>query len=83
MVMHDALDESLVGRIPVGEAFRQRFRNPYAVIHRADVHLSLLEGAQETGRIEVVTSPRSSASSKTAAASPCSTPRAASTVAAP
>ena len=56
MVMHDALDETLVGRIPTGEAFRQRFGNPYAVIHRADVHLSLLEGAQETGRVEVLTS---------------------------
>ena len=56
MVMHDALDETLVGRIPVGEAFRQRFGNPYAVIHRADVHLSLLEGARESGRIEFLTS---------------------------
>jgi hypothetical protein len=50
MVMHDALDEYQVGKIPTGEAFRQRFGNPYAVIHRVDVHLSLLEGAQETGR---------------------------------
>ena len=56
MVMHDALDESLVGRIPTGAAFRERFGNPYAVIHRADVHGSLLEGAQATGRIEVATS---------------------------
>src|SRR5947209_6478743 len=56
MVMHDALDETLVGRIPTDEAFRQRFGNPYAVIHRADVHLSLLEGAQESDRIEVLTS---------------------------
>ena len=56
MVMHDALDESLVGRIPTGEAFRRRFNNPYAVIHRADIHLSLLEGAQETGQVEVLTS---------------------------
>ena len=55
MVMHDALDETLVGRIPTGEAFRQRFGNPYAVIHRADVHLSLLEGAQASDRIEVLT----------------------------
>jgi salicylate hydroxylase len=55
MVMHDALDETLVGRIPTGEAFRQRFGNPYAVIHRADVHGSLLEGAQATGRVEVAT----------------------------
>jgi 2-polyprenyl-6-methoxyphenol hydroxylase-like FAD-dependent oxidoreductase len=56
MVMHDALDEYLVGRIPTGEAFRERFGNPYAVIHRADVHMSLLEGAQETGLVEVQTS---------------------------
>ena len=56
MVMHDALDETLIGRIPTGEAFRQRFGNPYAVIHRADVHGALLEGAQESGRIEVLTS---------------------------
>lgn len=58
MVMHDALDETLVGRIPTGEAFRQRFGNPYAVIHRVDVHLSLLEGAQETGKVEFFTSTR-------------------------
>jgi gentisate 1,2-dioxygenase len=56
MVMHDALDETLVGRIPTGEAFRQRFGNPYAVIHRADVHGALFEGAQESGRIKVLTS---------------------------
>jgi len=56
MVMHDALDESLVARIPTGAAFRTRFGNPYAVIHRADVHMSLLEGAQESDRIEVATS---------------------------
>ncbi len=56
MVMHDALDEYQVGRIPTGEAFRRRFGNPYAVIHRADVHGSLLEGAQATGRIQVATS---------------------------
>ena len=58
MIMHDAIDESVVGRIPTGEAFRQRFGNPYAVIHRVDVHTSLLEGAQETGRVEFLTSTR-------------------------
>jgi salicylate hydroxylase len=51
MVMHDALDETLVGRIETGEAFRRRFGNPYAVIHRADIHLSLLEGARESGLV--------------------------------
>jgi 3-hydroxybenzoate 6-monooxygenase len=55
MVMHDALDETLVGRIPTGEAFRQRFGNPYAVIHRADVHHTLLEAARRATGIEVMT----------------------------
>ncbi|MCD8515526.1 MAG: 3-hydroxybenzoate 6-monooxygenase [Burkholderiaceae bacterium] len=58
MVMHDAVDESLVGKIETGEAFRQRFGNPYAVIHRADVHLSLLEGAQASGQVEFHTHTR-------------------------
>ena len=49
MVMHDALDETQVGKIPTDENFRKRFGNPYAVIHRVDIHTSLLEGAQETG----------------------------------
>jgi salicylate hydroxylase len=58
MVMHDALDEHEVARIPTDESFRKRFGNPYAVIHRVDVHLSLLEGAQETGRVEFHTNTR-------------------------
>ena len=58
MVMHDALDEYQVGKIPTGEAFIKRFGNPYAVIHRVDVHLSLLEGAQETGKVQFITNTR-------------------------
>ena len=58
MVMHDALDERLVGRIPTDQAFRERFGNPYAVIHRADIHTSLLEGAQQHGNIETLTGTR-------------------------
>jgi 3-hydroxybenzoate 6-monooxygenase len=55
MVMHDAIDETRVARIETGAAFRARFGNPYAVIHRADVHRALLDGARATGRIEVST----------------------------
>ncbi len=58
MVMTDAIDEYEVGRIPTGAAFRQRFGNPYAVIHRADVHLSLLDGAQESGMVDFLTNTR-------------------------
>jgi 2-polyprenyl-6-methoxyphenol hydroxylase-like FAD-dependent oxidoreductase len=58
LVMHDALDESVVGRLDVGEAFRKRFGNPYAVIHRVDIHRALLEGAQANSHIELLTSSR-------------------------
>jgi len=58
MVMLDAVDESEVASVPVGDAFRARFANPYAVIHRADVHRSLLEGVESTERIELRTSTR-------------------------
>jgi 2-polyprenyl-6-methoxyphenol hydroxylase-like FAD-dependent oxidoreductase len=58
LVMMDALDESEVASMPTGEAFRRRFGNPYAVSHRADVHLSLYEGVQRDPRIEVRTSTR-------------------------
>ena len=59
MVMMDAVDGAEVASIDVGAPFRERFANPYAVIHRADVHGSLLEGVREaTDRIEFVTSTR-------------------------
>jgi len=58
MVMLDATDASTVAEIPLGDAFRARFANPYAVIHRADVHQSLLEGVQAHGGIELLTSTR-------------------------
>ncbi len=56
LLMMDALDESEVANMPVGEAFRRRFGNPYAVSHRADVHLALHDAVRESGRIEVLTS---------------------------
>ena len=58
LLMMDAVDDSVVGEIPVGDAFRERFGNPYAVIHRADVHKSLLEGVAATSQIEFLTSTR-------------------------
>jgi len=58
MVMMDATDASTVAEIPLGDAFRARFGNPYAVIHRADVHQSLLDGVQAHGGIELLTSTR-------------------------
>jgi salicylate hydroxylase len=58
LAMMDAIDASEVARIPVGEAFRKRFGNPYAVIHRADIHLSIYEEVQVDPNIRVHTSAR-------------------------
>jgi len=59
MVMMDAVDGAEVASVDVGAPFRDRFANPYAVIHRADVHSSLLEGVREaTDQIEFVTATR-------------------------
>ena len=58
MVMMDAVDESEVATIPTGEAFRARFGNPYAVIHRADIHLSIYEEVAIASSVEFHTSSR-------------------------
>jgi len=58
MVMKDAVDAQQIGRIPTDESFRSRFGNPYAVVHRADVHLSLYEGTQQSDLVEFKTSTR-------------------------
>jgi len=58
MVMHDAIDEQQVGYIPTGEAFRQRFGNPYAVIHRADAHMALYDGVKASDQVSFLTSTR-------------------------
>jgi 2-polyprenyl-6-methoxyphenol hydroxylase-like FAD-dependent oxidoreductase len=58
MVMHDAIDEYQIGKLETGEAFRKRFGNPYAVIHRVDIHTSLFEGVQESPNVEFFTSTR-------------------------
>jgi len=39
----DAIDAKEIARVDVGAPYRERFGNPYAVIHRADIHLSIFE----------------------------------------
>ena len=59
MVMFDAIDAQRVASIALQEAFRETFGNPYAVIHRADIHGALLEGVQDhPDQIEFLTSTR-------------------------
>jgi salicylate hydroxylase len=56
LVMMDAIDASEVVSVPVGEEFRRRFGNPYAVSHRADLHRSILESVEKTPSITLHTS---------------------------
>jgi 2-polyprenyl-6-methoxyphenol hydroxylase-like FAD-dependent oxidoreductase len=44
--MRDALSGELVTNIPLGEPFIQRFGQPYAVTHRADIHGVYLRACQ-------------------------------------
>jgi len=58
LIMMDAIDGSEIARVPLGEAFRKRFNNPYAVIHRADIHVSVYEEVQLAPEIHIHTSSR-------------------------
>lgn len=42
----DALTGSQITEIPVGERFREKFHNPYVVIHRGDLYSVLLNACQ-------------------------------------
>ena len=46
MVMYDTVTGSEVVNVECGARFRERFGNPYAVAHRADVHGALLEACR-------------------------------------
>jgi salicylate hydroxylase len=56
--LRDAVDAHTIARVDVGESYRQRFGNPYAVIHRADIHLSIFEAVREHPLIQFRTATR-------------------------
>jgi 3-hydroxybenzoate 6-monooxygenase len=58
LVLMDAVDCREVASVPVGEAFRQRFGNPYAVSHRADLHGALHAAATAHPLVQVHTRQR-------------------------
>lgn len=47
-----------LARVPLGDAFRERFGTAYQVVHRADLLNALLAVARETGRVELRTGAR-------------------------
>jgi salicylate hydroxylase len=52
----DAVTAEEITHIDLGDAFRTRFRNPYAVVHRGDLHGVLLRACQSHAGIELKTS---------------------------
>lgn len=52
----DAVSGEEVVHIPLDAAFRERFGNPYAVIHRADLHTALLEACEASKLVSLHTS---------------------------
>jgi salicylate hydroxylase len=53
VVMLDALDGQEITRIPTGDSFRRRFKHPYIVIHRIDLHRVLLDACRTMANIEL------------------------------
>src|SRR6266566_247589 len=49
----DALTAEEITHVDLGEAFRARFGNPYAVVHRGDLHKVFLAACREQPRIEL------------------------------
>jgi 2-polyprenyl-6-methoxyphenol hydroxylase-like FAD-dependent oxidoreductase len=58
LVMMDSLSGEEIIAVPVDEPFRKRFGNPYAVIHRGDLHELLLQGCRAQSRIALLTRQR-------------------------
>jgi 2-polyprenyl-6-methoxyphenol hydroxylase-like FAD-dependent oxidoreductase len=56
--MRDALTGKLITQVPLGPAFFERFGQPYAVTHRADIHGTFLKACQGSPLITLETSRR-------------------------
>lgn len=53
IIMKDAVDAKTLVQFDTAEGFRKRFGNPYGVIHRADIHGSLLENLENKSNVEL------------------------------
>jgi 3-hydroxybenzoate 6-monooxygenase len=54
LVMYDWIDGGVIARIPTGESFLQRFRKPYVVIHRVDLHGVLLDACRALPNVRMI-----------------------------
>jgi salicylate hydroxylase len=54
LLMRDALTGDVRLTIPAGRAIRERFRHPYIIIHRIDLHHALLDACRRLPEIELI-----------------------------
>jgi len=54
LLMLDVLTGKVLVRIPTGASFRARFKYPYIIVHRIDLHNVLLDACRRNGAIELV-----------------------------
>jgi 2-polyprenyl-6-methoxyphenol hydroxylase-like FAD-dependent oxidoreductase len=54
VLMFDALDGKELVRIPTGSSFRARFKYPYIIVHRIDLHNILLDACRHNDAVELV-----------------------------
>jgi 3-hydroxybenzoate 6-monooxygenase len=56
LIMMDAMTGEPIINVPLDEPFRKRFKNPYAVIHRGDLHGVFLKACKANPLVELRTS---------------------------
>jgi salicylate hydroxylase len=54
LLMRDALTGDIRLTIPAGAAIRERFKHPYVIIHRIDLHHVLLDACKRLPEIELI-----------------------------
>jgi 2-polyprenyl-6-methoxyphenol hydroxylase-like FAD-dependent oxidoreductase len=54
VLMIDSVDAGVIARIPTGASFTARFKRPYIVIHRVDLHRILLDACAANDNVELM-----------------------------
>jgi 2-polyprenyl-6-methoxyphenol hydroxylase-like FAD-dependent oxidoreductase len=54
ILMLDSVDAGVIARIPTGASFTARFKRPYIVIHRVDLHRILLDACEAQPNVELM-----------------------------
>ena len=54
VLMIDSIDAGVIARIPTGASFTARFKRPYIVIHRVDLHRILLDACEAEANVELM-----------------------------